>query len=64
MNKVINTQKLLALARCCEPKRCNTYKDGKEITSAYNISVDSLSKIVMRAAAPHKYFITGITLTL
>lgn len=65
--RVIKLQKLLYLIKFSDPRRCDTFKDikdGKDITSAYSIIVDHPSKITIRANNIHKYFITGISLTV
>lgn len=64
VNKILKLQKLLKSIRSCELKRCETYKDGKEITAAYNITVDHPYCITFRANNPYKYFITGFSLNI
>lgn len=64
VNKVLKLQKLIKLTRSCELRRCDTYKDGKDITAAYNITVDHPFKITFRANNPYKYFITGFSFNI
>ena len=64
VNKVIKLHKLMYLVRSCEPKKYDTYRDTKDITNAYNISVEHPFKVNIKANNPHKYFITGFSIAL
>lgn len=64
VNRVVKLNKLMYLVRTCEPKKYYSYKDTKDITSAYNIAVEHQVKINLKANNPYKYFITGITINL
>ena len=61
VNREIKLQKLMYLVRYCEPRRCETFKDTKDLSSAYTIALEP-PFIRIRAISPHKYFITGFSL--
>lgn len=58
----MKARKLINMVKFCDPRHCNTFKDYKEITSAYSIIVDHPTKITFRTNNPHKYFIAGISI--
>lgn len=62
-NTLVRTNNLLALARYCEPKRYENFKESKDLTGAYKVVIDSATSIKAGTNDPFKFFWTGVLFT-
>jgi hypothetical protein len=62
-NTLVRTNNLLALARYCEPKRYENFKESKDITNAYRVTIDSPTSIKAATNDSFKFFWTGVLFT-
>jgi len=62
-NTLVKTNNLLALAKYCEPRRYENFKESKDITNFYKVTIDASHSIKIVTTDPYKFFWTGLLFT-